>query len=53
MPESPTGRVILGWDVGGTTSSAVVGTAGGDILEQETWPSHAETGPQVMIYTAS
>lgn len=40
---------ILGWDVGGTKSAAVVGTAGGDVLDRVQWPSHATRGPEAMI----
>lgn len=40
---------ILGWDVGGTKSAAIVGTAGGEVLDRVQWPSHTQRGPEVMI----
>jgi len=42
-------RKILGWDVGGTKSAAVLGTAGGEILARREWPSGAPRGPEAMI----
>ncbi len=43
------GSVFLGWDVGGTRSAAVVGTAAGSILSRDEYPSLAERGPEAMI----
>lgn len=42
-------ELILGWDVGGTTSGATVGTAGGELVEVRTWESQVERGPDAMI----
>ncbi len=39
---------ILGWDVGGTKSAAVVASAGGEVLARREWPSRAERGPDAM-----
>jgi len=41
--------LILGWDVGGTKSAAVVGTARGEVLAREPWASDAHEGPTKMI----
>jgi glucokinase len=41
-------RVILGWDVGGTKSAAVVGTVAGEVLSRREWASQAERGPEFM-----
>lgn len=41
-------KLYLGWDVGGTKSSAVVGTAAGEILRNITWLSQTERGPEAM-----
>jgi len=46
MPDS---QMILGWDVGGTKSGAVVGTSDGSVLADRTWPSQTERGPDAMI----
>ena len=40
--------LFLGWDVGGTKSSAVVGTAEGEVIRNMTWPSRTECGPEAM-----
>lgn len=45
MPDEP---LILGWDIGGTTCSAVVATADGEILDRREWPSRVEAGPDAM-----
>ena len=42
-------ELILGWDVGGTTSGATVGTVGGELVEVRTWESQVERGPDAMI----
>jgi len=42
-------RLYLGWNVGGTNSSAVLAGADGSILEREAWPSGASRGPSAMI----
>ncbi|MFA7344337.1 MAG: ROK family protein [Terrimicrobiaceae bacterium] len=39
---------FIGWDIGGTKSSAVVGTCGGEILARRTWPSETSKGPEAM-----
>ncbi|MFW6158418.1 MAG: ROK family protein [Planctomycetota bacterium] len=49
MDASSSSRLILGWDVGGTTSGAAVGTPDGDLAATELWPSGAERGPDAMI----
>ena len=42
-------RLILGWDVGGTKSAAVIGTPDGSILARAGWASRASRGPEVML----
>lgn len=42
-------KYVLGWDIGGTKSSAVVGGSSGEVFAKETWPSGAERGPGAMI----
>lgn len=42
-------ELVLGWDVGGTKSAAVIGTTSGRILARQQWPSHAKRGPEAMI----
>jgi len=42
-------ELILGWDVGGTKSAAVVGTAQGEVLAREAWASDAHEGPRHML----
>ena len=42
-------RKILGWDVGGTKSAAVVATDDGRILARRQWASRAERGSEPMI----
>jgi len=42
--------VYLGWDIGGTKSSAVVGTANGRVLRRASWPSQTERGPEAMLH---
>jgi glucokinase len=42
-------KLILGWDVGGTTCAAVVTTRDGNILAREEWASQAPRGPEAMI----
>lgn len=49
MDEPDEGYLILGWDVGGTKSAAVVGTSAGAILGRAEWPSLADGGPDVML----
>ncbi len=39
----------LGLDVGGTKCAAIVGTAGGEVVERVAWPSAADRGPEAMI----
>ena len=40
---------ILGWDVGGTTSAAVVATSRGEVLDRQGWPSGAHRGWEAML----
>ena len=40
---------LLGIDIGGTKCAAVVGDAGGAVLERAEWPSHAARGPAAML----
>ncbi len=54
MPEVPpasTGADIkyLGWNIGGTHSSAIVGTSTGAILERRQWASAVQRGPEAML----
>jgi len=42
-------RPILGWDVGGTKSAAVVASPGGEVLDRREWPSRVERGWQAML----
>jgi len=42
-------QTILGWDVGGTKSGVVLGTAAGELVEDHAWPSQTERGPDAMI----
>ena len=46
---TPSEHLVLGWDVGGTKSAAVVGTTGGQVVRRREWPSRAELGPEPMI----
>jgi len=40
---------ILGWDVGGTKSAAVVGSASGEVLARVAFASDAHAGPSRML----
>jgi len=40
---------FLGWDIGGTKSSAVVVSGSGIIAAKATWPSEVERGPEHML----
>jgi glucokinase len=42
-------QLVLGWDVGGTKSAAIVASADGEILSRRQWPSKAERGPEAML----
>ncbi len=42
-------HLFLGWDIGGTKSSAVVGTSEGTILGRASWPSLTGRGPNAML----
>jgi glucokinase len=42
-------EMLVGWNVGGTTCSAVIGTSAGKILRKCSWPSRADRGPEAMI----
>ena len=42
-------HLILGWDVGGTKSGVVLASPEGELLEDHTWPSRVERGPDAMI----
>ena len=49
MPSnSSKSAVFLGWDVGGTKCSAVVGTEAGVVLRTLSWPSRVARGPEAM-----
>lgn len=39
---------FIGWDIGGTKSSAVAGTSDGRILGKKSWPSGTAKGPDAM-----
>ncbi|CAN5383635.1 hypothetical protein BH09VER1_BH09VER1_07190 [soil metagenome] len=41
--------IYLGWNIGGTTSSAALVTDGGELLARRSWPSQVERGPQAML----
>lgn len=41
-------ELILGWDVGGTKSAAVLGTRDGRIVAREEWASEVGRGPDAM-----
>jgi glucokinase len=45
----PMTELILGWDVGGTKSGVVLGTRGGDLVEQRAWPSEVARGPDALV----
>lgn len=40
---------FLGFDIGGTKSAIIAGTANGVIQERSEWPSQAERGPEFML----
>lgn len=42
-------QLFLGWDIGGTKSSAVVVSGAGTIAAKATWPSQAGQGPDAML----
>ena len=42
-------RPILGWDVGGTKSAAVVASRAGEVLARQEWSSRVERGPDAML----
>lgn len=42
-------RRYLGWDVGGTKSSAIIVSSEGGVLAKETWPSQSGRGPEAML----
>ncbi|MBS3820274.1 MAG: ROK family protein [Planctomycetes bacterium] len=42
-------RELLGLDIGGTTSAALVGTDGGTVLARRQWASRAGRGPEAML----
>ena len=41
--------MFLGWDVGGTTCGAIVGTGSGEIVHRRQWPAEAAAGPDAML----
>ncbi|MHC5058227.1 MAG: ROK family protein [Planctomycetota bacterium] len=49
MSESPRRGLVLGWNVGGTSSSLAVATPAGELVERDGWPSSPERGPDAMI----
>ncbi len=42
--------LLLGLDIGGTKSAAIVGSSSGEIRDRLEWPSRAERGPGPMIH---
>ncbi len=46
---SDTNNLILGWNVGGTSSTAVVGSRDGKVISREAWPSETARGPEAML----
>ncbi len=40
---------LLGLDIGGTKSVAVIGAVEGEIIERRAWASNAERGPEAML----
>lgn len=40
---------FLGWDIGGTKSSAVIVESSGTVVTKCTWPSRTERGPDAML----
>jgi glucokinase len=42
-------RHYLGWDIGGTKSSALVVSSEGEVLAKETWASESSRGPHEML----
>lgn len=49
MTDSHREDLVLGWDVGGTRSAAVVATREGKILDRDEWESAVRRGPEAMI----
>jgi glucokinase len=49
LSETHSSELVLGWDVGGTKSAALIATAGGQVLSRREWPSLAQRGPEPMI----
>jgi glucokinase len=49
LSETQDSGLVLGWDVGGTKSAALIATAGGQVLSRREWPSLAQRGPEPMI----
>ncbi len=42
-------QYILGWDVGGTKSAAVLAGEDGRVADRRAWPSEADRGPEAML----
>lgn len=42
-------RLLLGWDIGGTKSTALLGTCEGKVLAREQWPTAETAGPSAML----
>lgn len=42
-------ELILGWDVGGTKSAAVIASGNGEIVSRAQWASRADRGPEAML----
>lgn len=49
MSSDKKNNLILGWNVGGTTSTAVAASRDGKIVAREEWPSTATRGPEAML----
>lgn len=49
VTHDPDAPFYLGFDVGGTKCAAILGTADGQVLDRQQWPTRAERGPEAMI----
>jgi len=46
---SDAGGKYLGWNIGGTASSAIVGNGRGVVIARRRWPSNVQCGPTAML----